>query len=214
MGKVVLIEVFLFNIVDCLFDIWDVVSGESGKNTLVPIFLISFSIQVLITGHYYLAKRSLKMVRYFNSIQTIIITIGITEKALSGGDIDDSEIVYIAILALVTSISLLGSCQISLLTSYLICTCYIFIRMFFVYQGDNDYPIRFSTYYLIALTMVFIIARVYVQRQREMFRQKLQIKQVSKLFQSLVRVYHDGILLTHDSKLVYSNKQLSQIFLN
>ena len=115
---------------------------------------------------------------------------------------------------MVTTISMLGTCQVSLIIAYITSVVYIFIRLFFLYTRHHGFAIRFMTYYVIALTMVFIIARVYVQRQREMFRQKLQIKQVSKLFQSLVRVYHDGILLTHDSKLVYSNKQLSQIFLN
>ena len=68
MGLVVILEVLLFNIIDCFFEIYECNKGIQHRERLIPIILISFAIQLLISVHYLLARRCFKIARYFNSI--------------------------------------------------------------------------------------------------------------------------------------------------
>ena len=121
---------------------------------------------------YLLSKRFLSVSRYFNSIATIIVTIGIVEKTCF--DVTDlsSGFTYILMITLITSISLLGNCQRSLLLTYFSCSFYIFIRMYYSSKGEEFEGMRNSTYCFVTFILMFFLSRLYVVSQRENFRLK------------------------------------------
>ena len=121
-------EVFIFNIVDLGFEIYDTLKRKEPVKELASVVSILVAIQLLLIGLYFICKRYMTMAMWFNSIATVIVTVGIIERNILDGRSIDSGDSYICIIALVTSISIFGSCQIALLVSYLACQCYIFVR--------------------------------------------------------------------------------------
>ncbi|CDW80514.1 sensor kinase [Stylonychia lemnae] len=71
---------------------------------------------------------------------------------------------------------------------------------------------RFNIFLLTTLGIVYIFSRATHFREREKFEQAKKQKQLLKLFHNLIRVYHDGILITKKENIVYSNTALRQIF--
>ena len=92
------------------------------------MIMINLAILVLMSIVYLLSRRFLQVSRYFNSLATIIVIFGTVEKTLIDVTTFNTGFTYILMISLVTSISLLGNCQRSLLLSYLTCSLYIFIR--------------------------------------------------------------------------------------
>ena len=161
-----------------------------------------------------LAKRYAIAATVFNAVQTIIITVITIEKSLLDGELAILGLSLICLLALTTSISFLGCSQLTLLLSYIVCVIYIFVRQYSVCQTENDFDYwrRSSTYYLFTFLMIFIIARVYVEKKRTNFKQKLSMDKMSQLFLSLVRSSRDGIILSSDDEVIFKNKPVNQIF--
>jgi len=48
--------------------------------------------------------------------------------------------------------------------------------------------------------------------KRDNFAQKSEMRQVLSMFQSMLRAFHDGLVITEDEKIVYSNFALEKIF--
>ena len=65
---------------------------------------------------------------------------------------------------------------------------------------------------LTTLGIVYIFSRATHTKEREKFEQGKKQKQLLKLFHNLIRVYHDGILITQKEEIVYNNKAIKEIF--
>eukprot|EP00347_Sterkiella_histriomuscorum_P013223 403365539 len=64
----------------------------------------------------------------------------------------------------------------------------------------------------LSLGVVYAFSRFSQNRDRERFEQNKNQKQLLRLFHNLIKVYHDGILITQNEKIVYNNKAVSNIF--
>ena len=53
---------------------------------------------------------------------------------------------------------------------------YIFIRQYFFCNGNYTFWLRGSTYCAVTFVLMYILARLYVQRQRENFKLRRQTK--------------------------------------
>lgn len=186
--------------------------NKHQKSIILPMIMINLAILVLMSIVYLLSRRFLQVSRYFNSLATIIVIFGTVEKTLIDVTTFNTGFTYILMITLVTSISLLGNCQRSLLLSYLTCSLYIFIRQYFCSIGEEFERMRHSTYCLITFMLMFILSRLYVMSQRDNFRLSRQSDQLSHLLYSFVRVNPEGILLSHGDKLVYQNDQIPKVF--
>ena len=78
-----MIEVVIFNLVDTIFEINDVIQRNEPLILLIPIILIATAIFALFVAHYCLARRYTKAATYLNAVQTIVITIGTIERCLT-----------------------------------------------------------------------------------------------------------------------------------
>ena len=111
----------VLNIVDFIFEIYDTTRRQQSDLDILPIILVISAIQVLMLAIFFLSRRNHRVAMYFNAISTVIVTIGVIERNIIDGRKVDSADTYICIIALVSSISILGSCQWRLLLSYLGC---------------------------------------------------------------------------------------------
>lgn len=105
----IVLEVFVFNLIDCAFAVEKYTSGVIDKSTIAIFFSISLLIQFLTTAHYLLAAKRIWLAKIFNCIQTMILTVAMTEKALLSGSSDTPDLIYVALLSIITSISFMGT---------------------------------------------------------------------------------------------------------
>jgi hypothetical protein len=159
-----------FNLVDFFFEIYDTVAEHQNKIYMVPILLINVLIQALIVGLFFLSKRYISVSRVFNTIATVVIVVGITERNIIAGNIADSGHSFISIIGLVSPISFLGNCQLSLLASYLCSMVYIFVRQYYFTEGHYTFCLRGPCYCFVTFILMFILARFNVLREREKYR--------------------------------------------
>ncbi len=81
------------------------------------------------------------------------------------------------------------------------------------YEVQNLYEwIRTSVYFIIIFSICYVFSRLYTQQQREAFKQKLQLRQMSQLFLGLVRVFHDGIIISHNEEIIFKNSKIGKTF--
>ena len=203
LGKVVILEVMFFNLVDICFEIHDTVVFNQDKTYMAGIVLINVLVQTIIVALFFLSKRYIKLSKIFNALATLVIVVGITERNMLDGEKTDSGDSYISIIGLVSPISFLGNCQLSLLASYACSMIYIFIRQYYFTGGDYTFWLRGSNYCMVTFILMFILARFNVAREREKYRLQRQSNQLSHLFHTFMRVYHDGILLSHGENIIY-----------
>ena len=155
-------------------------------------------ITLLMSLHYLLSKRFKTFAANYASIQTLVITVGIIEKAYSfEGTVDNTPILTI-ILAIDFLLALISLCQRSLLIVYILCAVYIPVRLNFLEGGTLLTSLRFASFFIIGYICLYIFSRIFQQRERDHFKQKKDMKQILELFHSLLRVFHDGILLTKE----------------
>lgn len=140
-----------------------------------------------------------------------MVVVGFTEKAFLNHKDADGFIIFIVMLSIVTFLALIARCQKCLLISYTITYTYIVIRFYFYYTGDILNWLRFCAYYLISLVSIFWLSRIVNHIRRSIFKKTHQARQMFKLFYSLLRVFHDGIILTHEDDIVFQNKRIAKI---
>jgi hypothetical protein len=73
--------------------------------------------------------------------------------------------------------------------------------------------VEVSVYFFMTLVAIFAFQRYKLQIRREIFLQKCDTEEILELFHKLMRVYHDGIIVTHNKEIVFKNKQFSDLLL-
>lgn len=209
-AKVVLLEIIILKLTDSCFECYDTFKLGQQVHDLLTDLSLAVSSFIVFTFYYFLAKRSVILSNCFNAVETLITTIFLMEKSLLHDDTEDVELSLPRHVIQIATISLLGANQPMLILSYVLSWIYIVVRS---HKMVEFYMwIRISTYFIVIFSISFILARVYTQKQREAFRQKLQMKQMSQLFLSLVRVFHDGIIISHNEDIIFKNKQVNKTF--
>lgn len=82
LGKVIVAEVLLINLIDIGFAINLTARGELEAIKLIWVVLISALTLALSTCHYILGMKRIWLAKIFNCIQTMALTIALTEKSL------------------------------------------------------------------------------------------------------------------------------------
>jgi hypothetical protein len=101
--------------------------------------------------------------------------------------------------------------QLDSLLSYLMCMIYLPWRTY--YWIDNSFRhIKFNLYFGITFVVMYLFSRAYHQRERETFCKMKNQKQLLSLFHNLIKLYHDGIVISTNDNIVLYNKQTAQIF--
>lgn len=158
-------EVLLFNIIDIGFAINVTARGDLESLKLVWVILISALIQAVCTCHYLLAIKRIWLAKIFNCIQTMSLTIAMTEKSLLLGQNPDT--MYVVLLSIITSISFMGTFQGPFIIAYTVSCVYKLCRLYD--YTDEEQWWRSSTYFVCAFIMMFVLARANIERQSEMF---------------------------------------------
>jgi hypothetical protein len=101
--------VFVINLIDIIFELYKHIQGYHRFHFL---YLLAYSLAILalMCTHYCLARKYFFFNMIFGCLQTIICTVGITEKALHGGPKIEEVDIYMVILCIVACISILSYC--------------------------------------------------------------------------------------------------------
>lgn len=121
--------------------------------------------------------------------------------------------ILISILVLVQAITYIGYCQVSLAISYVLIWLYFTIRFSIDQDINIMIKVEVSVYFFMTLVAIFAFQRYKLQIRREIFLQKCDTEEILELFHKLMRVYHDGIIVTHNKEIVFKNKQFSDLLL-
>lgn len=144
----------------------------------------------------------------------MVLTVGIVEKSLAVETHEDDLHIFMALFALIASLSTVSYCQRSILM------CYIFVASYFIFRTTyvdilfEDYRdwLRLSFFFIVALACTYLFSRTFQQRERDQFKHKKTQREILNLFESFVRVFHDGIVLTQGEEIKYTNKRVNKIF--
>jgi hypothetical protein len=91
---------------------------------------------------------------------------------------------------------------------------YVSIRTFF-HQPNmvnlGNY-IRFNMLFAISLILFLLSARKNIQISRDKFIQMEQQAKTLQLFNNLIKLFHDGLIITNNEDILFYNEQVSSIF--
>ena len=98
------------------------------------------------------------------------------------------------------------------LISYLLCIIYNLVRTYFWIPQTSMY-IRFNIYFTSLFIIIYFYARLVHQRERDNFNKLKSQKQLIVLFHNLIKLYHDGIVISSgNGEIVLFNNQVLNIF--
>ena len=155
--------------IDVSFEIYQHFQGHHRYHFLYQL-AFTFGIQTLLMTHYFLARKFIFFSKIFACLQTLICTIGITEKALVSGTLSNSaeEIdIFIILLAIVASISVTSYCQRSIFMASMFSWIYLINRIHHLYLGNTYRWLRFALFYLGSLFCIYTFSRAFQQRERD-----------------------------------------------
>ena len=113
--------------------------------------------------HYFFGLKYPVLIKYFNAIQTIFVTVSKVEKYCGYSRSNtDVQTWLIVIFAVITFASLIGNCQKGLLYSYVVIFVYISLRYYFLSQNLLSW-LKITVYFFISLLMIFVIARMFIK---------------------------------------------------
>ncbi len=112
---------------------------------------------------------------------------------------------------IVMSLSIMSHCQRLQLLSYLISASYVVVRTYFLIDEKKKWA-RQCAFIVLGFIASYIVSRVHMGIKRDNFAQKAKMRQVLSMFQSMLRAFHDGLVLTEDDNIVYSNFAIETIF--
>ena len=127
---------------------------------------------LMATSHYLLARRYLFFAQSFACFETVVITLGIWEKAVGFYMSNGSTNILIVILAIIGSLTVMSFNQLHLLYSYIICTVFITVRVYYIYGDDIFTSLRFSAFFIAGYMCLYLFSRIYVQRERDSFKHR------------------------------------------
>eukprot|EP00347_Sterkiella_histriomuscorum_P014600 403360264 len=122
-------------------------------------------------------------------------------------------------LFLTATLSYMCYCKLEQFMVYVVCWAYIIIRTFFWAQdhptitivGPKTFTIQLGLYLFLMLFFLYFFSRENQKRDRDVFKEKNNQKQVITLFKSIIRTHHDGITITQGEDIVFHNQQMSKI---
>lgn len=88
---------------------------------------------------------------------------------------------------------------------------YSLLRSYF-WIDDKFRWLRFNLYLASSLILLYVYSRSQHRQVREKFQLVKEQDHSLNLFQSLIKVHHDGLIMTRNEKVVYSNKRVQSIF--
>lgn len=212
-AKLIVYAVFVFIISDLILEVIEKFVINEVLFDLLWNFLNTLVISLSVTAHYFFIKRYPQHAVYFSPVQSVIIIVGVLENKFITEEISNSIHIFISILVLVQSFNFISSCQISIALSY----CFIWIFVTARFFTETDVKIIFKTktsfYFLMTFVAIFLFQRRQMQKRRAAFLDKLDLDETFSLVHKLMRVYHDGIVLTNGKEIVFKNKLLSELLL-
>ena len=152
--------VFVVNLIDVIFEMYKHILGLHRYHFLY-LLGYTFAILALMSTHYFLARKYFFFNMIFGCLQTIICTVGITEKALHGGPKIEEVDIYIVLLCIVACISIVSYCQRSIFMAYIFSWIYLINRVHSMYEGNTYRWLRFSLFYLASLICIYSISRAF-----------------------------------------------------
>ena len=138
----------------------------------------------------------------------MIFSIEINAIAGNYFDSNDGWVVMISLLAFVQTFTY---SQLDTLLSYVACLAYTFPRTYY-WITDPSRWLRFNLYLLMTFIIMCIFSRAFHQRERDHFVKMKNQKQLLMLFSNLIKVYHDGIVISTSEDVILYNKQMTKIF--
>eukprot|EP00347_Sterkiella_histriomuscorum_P015384 403357221 len=161
---------------------------------------------------FYLASRRwLFIATTFTMLQSLFFFVIAIELMILGNPGSAAVDGYIIVPAIMVSAAYASYDQRTTLLSYLFITIYNFIRTY-NWINENFRYARFNIYVVITLGIVYTFSRFSQKLDREKFEQNKNQKQLLQLFHNLIKVYHDGIVITQEKDIVYNNKAIPNIF--
>jgi len=133
----------------------------------------------------------------------MVLMASFTEKCIMLNRSADT--IYVVLLSIITAISFMGSFQWPALVAFALSCVYKLCRHYKAQPFDQW--IHSSIYFVTAVVIMAVLARANIERQIELFSEKRHNRSVTQLTESLVHVFHDGIIVTHEQDIVYCNKQ-------
>lgn len=136
----------------------------------------------------------------------------LVERALANDEDKDDVDTLVVLLMIIHSLAYVSYCQRTMLVVHATLLIYLVARMYSHYEGAFDRWIRFSIFYILAIGSTNLFSRKRQQRERDFFIQKRARTQILGMFSSLLRVFHDGIILSDEEKIIMHNRQSEAIF--
>ena len=189
-------------------------------------FLVKSLLIALVVLHYFLTKWNRKLSLHFSSFLSLLYIIDAVEELQHDRTSDELQI-YSVIMALLGSLSVLSYCQRELFLAYSIGYVYTLARTYFIFPLNDAErgPITFwfsyirsNVFIFMSLAVQYTFSRKYHQHEREQFKEKNNQQQLLSMFHNLLRMFHDGIILTTESNgsptagILYRNNRLEKIF--
>ena len=91
---------------------------------------------------------------------------------------------------------------------------YVSVRTFF-HQAERVFDtnyLRFNLLFAISLILFSLSARKSIQISRDKFIQMEQQAKTLQLFNNLIKLYHDGLIITNNEDILFYNEQVGSIF--
>ena len=95
--------------------------------------------------------------------------------------------------------------------SYIFSAIFISIRSSFLLTSKVEWA-RFNLFLYVCFISAYILGRRFTQFKRERFIQNNTLKNAVNMFHSLLRMFHDGILLSESDNILFANQTLEKIF--
>lgn len=148
---------------------------------------------------------------WITSILVIVSSFEISMLANEGLSFFDSIVLCLSLIAFISHTSYKQS---HLVFCYLSSMAYASVRTFFhmperVFLGNYC---RFLVLFGISLAIFSFSARKSIQISRDKFIQMEQQAQTLKLFNNLIKLYHDGLIITNNEDILFYNEQVGSIF--
>lgn len=115
------------------------------------------------------------------------------------------------IIAQVAVLSATSNNHLYQLICYLFCTVYYSVRTYYWINSNTYRYVKFNVYTILSMMLIYFCSRAFNQIQRERFLQAQKQSELLKLFNNLVKAYHDGLIISNSEGIVFYNDQVSQM---
>ncbi|TNV84683.1 hypothetical protein FGO68_gene3435 [Halteria grandinella] len=176
--------------------------------------LLTLSFMVFFAGFSYGLLRwsrvNLTLAKLYSTIQMILLIVISIESNINIGQADSQKgwgIIF-CLQALLSCISYCKAQQLLVLLGLSLFSC---VRTYY-YIPTQEQIINFNHNFWVTQLILYVSSRTYTQNVRAQFTQMKNQEQLLHLFTNLVRVYHDGILMTSKEEIILCNQSTEEIF--